>query len=352
MHRGLLAIAGVAVSLTAAATALAAGLSAPEPRRIDAFELPVVIGSDGSGPDSMLRNPLEEISGTFPLSDGFSLQSGVNVDVGRMLDRYAPSAFDGLFFSNAALGSSYTGLSDGGTYFGLSADLGDGLSFSGGHASTAPGLNRYLMNARLAFAAMGGHLPYDYRNTDSMVAGMSWDFARWGGVNLTASHTAERAFGLPSFGGARTTALGVSARVGFGGGWMTTASYSEGTTQLELRPGAFTPDASLRSESYGVAVAKHGLFSKHDALGVTFARPAPNFAGLTPSGTSRNNDLQFFGRDKVLNMAAETDIELGYKTEFFGDSIALQANASYQMNYGGMTGNNAVSLLSKAKISF
>jgi hypothetical protein len=63
--------------------------------------------------------------------------------------------------------------------------------------------------------------------------------------------------------------------------------------------------------------------------------------------------MQFFGRDKLLsNMSKETDIELGYKTEFFGDSVALQANASYQMNYGGMTGRDSVSLLSKAKIKF
>jgi hypothetical protein len=138
--------------------------------------------------------------------------------------------------------------------------------------------------------------------------------------------------------------------VGLGGGWVTTASYSEGSTQLELRPGAFAPDASLHSESYGVAVAKHGLFSKNDALGVAFARPAPNFSSTFTTDTS--NDLQFFGRDKLLGTAPETDIELGYKTEFFGDSFALQANASYQMNFGGQPNNNAVSLLSRAKIKF
>lgn len=349
-HRGLGAVAGVVVSLTAAVASLAAGLSISGTRYADPFELPVLISGETSGPHSMLRNPLEEVSGSFPLSDDLTLQSGFNVDVGRMLDRYAPTAFDGLFYSSAAYGSGYTGLSNGGNFLGLSADLSDGLGFTMGHASSSPGLNRYLMDARLAFAAMGGHLFYDYRDTDSLIAGMHWDFARWGGLSLTASRTAEHGLGLPSFTGARTTALGVSAHVGFGGGWVTTASYAEGLTQLELRPGAFTPDASLRTEAYGVAVAKHGLFSKNDALGVTLARPAPNFA--TFATPNKSNDLQFFGRDKILNMAPETDIELGYKTEFFGDAIALQANASYQMNYGGMTGNNAVSLLSKAKIKF
>jgi len=350
VYRGLGAVAGVVVSLTAAVASLAAGLTIADTRYADPYEFPVQISEEGSGAQSMLRNPLEEVSATLPISDDLTLQSGFNADVGRMLDRYAPTAFDGLFYSSAVYGSSYTGLSNGGNFLGLSANLSDGLGFTMGHASSSPGLNRYLMDARLAFAALGGHLLYDYRNTDSLVAGMHWDFARWGGLSLTASRSAERGLGLPNFVGARTSALGVSAHVGFGGGWVTTASYAEGLTQLELRPGVFTPDASLRTESYGVAVAKHGLFSKNDALGVTFARPAPNFA--TFANPSKANDLQFFGRDKVLNMAPETDIELGYKTEFFGDAIALQANASYQMNYGGMTGNNAVSLLSKAKIKF
>lgn len=345
--RGLLAVASLAVSMTAV---LADGaVSAPPLRLADSFEMPVLIGDTGSGPEAMLQNPLREMTASLPLSDDLTLQSGFNVDVGRMLDRYAPSDFNGLFYSRTALSSPYSAISDGGTFFGISSLLGDGLSLSFGHASSSPGVNRYLMNARLALASIGGHFSYDYRDTDSLVAGMSWNFARWGGLSLTATRANERGFSLPRFNAARTTALGVAAHVGFGGGWVTTATYSEALTQLELRPGAFSPDASFRSESYGVAVAKHGLFSKTDAIGVSLARPAPNFATLSASKT---NELKFYGRDKLLNMAPETDIELGYKTEFFGDSIALQANASYQMNYAGQTGNNVVSLLSKAKIKF
>jgi hypothetical protein len=349
--RGLFAAASFAVSLTGAVAWDEVGLYVPPSRLVEAFDLPVVLpDSASSGPDSMLQNPLREVSGIFSLSDGFALQTGFNVDVGRILDRYAPSAVEGLFYSGTALSSPYLSLSSGGDYLGVIGHLSQGLSFSVGQVRSTPGLNRYLMDARLALAAMGGRFPYDYRATDSFIAGMKWDFARWGGFGLTASRTAERGLGLPGFPLVRTTALGVSARVGFGGGWVTTATYSEGISQLELRTGAFTPETSFHSEAYGVAVAKHGLFSKHDALGVTFARPAPNFTAL--SNASRENELQFFGRDKVLNMAAETDIELGYKTEFFGDSIALQANAAYQMNSGGVTGKESVSLLSRAKIKF
>jgi hypothetical protein len=143
--------------------------------------------------------------------------------------------------------------------------------------------------------------------------------------------------------------------MGFGGGWVTTASYSEGTTQLDLRPGAFTAaavESELHMHSYGIAVAKHGLFGRNDALGLAFSRPAPNYgSGTFSSGNA--GDMQFFNRDKLFAGATpETDIELGYVTNFFGNSVALQANASYQTNFGGQSGVNSMSLLSRAKIKF
>ena len=360
-NRALSAAAGVVVLVTTAAASLAAepgGLSLPPDRLAGNFalDIPVLLPAYSGGPQDLLRNPLEEISATLPLNDSLTLESGLNVDVGRVLEGYVSSAnaFDGLFYSGASLGSPYLTLSSGGDWLGLRLKIADGLHFTVGRASSAPGLNPYLITVRNAFGVFTGSLPYDPRDTSSLVAGMSWDFAKWGGIGFTASQTNEHggALGIANpAANARTTSLGVSARVGFGGGWVTTASYSEGLTQLNLKPRAFGPDTLLRSESYGVAVAKNGLFNKSDALGVAFARPAPNFNN-TYVGNSAN-DLQFFGRDKLFSgLAPETDIELGYKTEFFGDSVALQANASYQMNYGGQTGNNAVSLLSRAKIKF
>lgn len=356
--RGL--FAGIAVVLTAAAAMAAGpdGMVARQARFAGALDLPVILPDTAMAPQNVLQNPLAELTGEFALSDTLWLDTGYNTDVARMLDRFAPGsdAFDGLFYSNAALSSSYTGLSSGGTYTGLHAKLTEEMHISFGQASSSPGLNRYLVSPLNAYSAIGGRLPYDSRNTFTVLAGLMWNFTRWGGIGLTASQTEERGGVLgvstPAIGNARTSAIGVNARVNFGGGWVTTASYSEGLTQLALRPGAFAPKTSLRTESFGVAVAKHGLFSKNDALGVAFAQPAPNLPTLT-AAPSRNNDLQFFGRDKLLStMAQETDIELGYKTEFFGDSVALQANASYQMNTGGVTGRDSVSLLSKAKIKF
>jgi len=352
LNRGRVAAAVAVVILTAASASLGADRYGAGFRFAAAFDTPVVLPEEAVGPQNILRNPLDEITTDYAFTDTLSLQTGFNADVGRMLDRYTA---DSLFYTGAALGSSYTNLSSGGLYSGLRAKLTNGFELTLAQASSTPGLNRYLVNSHSAYAALGGRLPVDLRYTNSVLAGMTWNFARWGGLNFTASHTAETggALGIsnPLIGAARTSAMGVAGHVSFGGGWVTTASYSEGLTQLELRPGAFAPNQSLRTEAFGVAVAKHGLFNKNDAFGVAFAQPAPGFTGLTPS--DKASDMQFFGRDKLLsNMSKETDIELGYKTEFFGDSVALQANASYQMNYGGMTGRDSVSLLSKAKIKF
>lgn len=358
LHRALLAAAAVAVILTAGVPTQAADVSvitAPQPRLAGSVDLPVVLPVTSGGPEDPLRTPTREIFSTLYLTDDLSIDSGLNTDLGRVLDQFSANtgAFDGLFYSSSALDSPYFTLSSGGSYIGANVALAPGLRFTLGSASSAPGLNPYLVTPHSAFGTLTGSLPFDARSTDSVLAGLTWNFAKWGGLGFTASRTTERggAFGLSTTGlaGARTQAIGVTARVGLGGGWVTTASYSEGSTQLDLNPGAMAV-ANVRGESYGFAVAKHGLFGKNDALGVSFARPAPNFAGTF---TSDSSDVRFFGRDKALgNRTPETDIELGYKTEFFGDSIALQANAAYQMNFGGQTGNNAVSLLSRAKIKF
>ena len=359
-NRALFAAGAVAILATApvASAASGSGISAPAPRSAGYnLYLPVLLPDVSTGPADLTRVPLNEVRGSFSFED-VGIDTGFNTDVGRVLDQYAPTgnSFDGLFYSTAALSSPYLSLSSGGSYIGVHLPLLEDLHLTIGEASRNTGLNPYLMNTRLAFGLMGGNgLPYDARNSSSVVAGVLWNFARWGALGLSATQTTEHQ-GL--LGGsnayidtARTSALGVSADVGFGGGWVTTASYSEGSTQLDLKPGAFTSsETTLHTQSYGIAVAKHGLFG-NDALGVAFARPAPSYSSNFTTGTS--NDMQFFGRDKLFaGTMPETDIELGYVTHFLGNSLALQANAGYQMNVGGQNGTNAVSLLSRAKIKF
>ncbi len=368
-NRALTIVAGAVVILAAASPSLAFAASAapngsvitaPSTRLANSsfsFDLPVVMPALSAGPQDISRYATNEIASEILLFDGVSIDTGFNVDVARMLDRYAPTAgaYDGLFYSASALNSPYASLASGGAFFGTTVTLTDDVHFRVGAVSSEPGLNPYLLNPRLAVARLGGAgLPYDSRRTNALIAGLSWNFAKWGGVGFTASQTTEHDGALgtndAAVDTARTSALGLSAHVGFGGGWVTTASYSEATTQLDLKPGATGVETSLHTQAYSIAVAKHGLFG-NDALGVALSRPAPSYAGGSfSSGTS--NDLQFFGRDKLFaGTAPETDIEVGYVTSF-GGSVALQANASYQTNFGGQNGNNAVSLLSRAKIKF
>ena len=184
LNRGLFAAAGVVASLAVASASLAAdatGLTAPEARSAAPVELPVVLPDAALASQNILHNPLEEITGAFAFDDALVIETGYNVDVARMLDRYAPGSdgFDGLFYSS--LSSPYAGLSSGGQYIGLMGKLSEGLTVSFGQASSAPGLNRYLIGPRNAYAGLGGRLPFDVRYTNSVLAGMTWNFARWAG---------------------------------------------------------------------------------------------------------------------------------------------------------------------------
>ena len=50
--------------------------------------------------------------------------------------------------------------------------------------------------------------------------------------------------------------------------------------------------------------------------------------------------------------APESDVQLGYVTNFLNGAVSLQTNAAYQTNYQGQPGATSVSLLSRAKIKF
>jgi hypothetical protein len=198
----------------------------------------------------------------------------------------------------------------------------------------------------------------DTRSANSILAGVSWNFAPWAGIGLTASQTAEHDGVLgeftPSVQNADTSALGVSARVQLGGGWMTTASFADAVTKLDLKPGLDGSVDEMRSRSYGFAVAKRGLFG-NDAMGLAVSRPAPGTIGGSEFAllSGMGSNPQFAQSDHLLqNQAPETDFELGYVTTFLDGAVALQTNASYQMNFAGQSGATSVSLLSRAKIKF
>ena len=65
----------------------------------------------------------------------------------------------------------------------------------------------------------------------------------------------------------------MSARVGFGDGWVTTVAFNEGVTRLDLKPNWLMPGGNtVETQAGGLAVAKQGLFGD-DMLGFSVSRP-------------------------------------------------------------------------------
>jgi hypothetical protein len=306
------------------------------------------------GPPDLQTNWAPEAMAHLPLTGNVSLDLGTGVDLAT---QFKPrDVTDGLFLSDAASASPFDALASGGSYVGTTVALADNLHVSLGDAALPQGIADYPMNFTGALARLSdAPKPFDLRSTNSLLAGVSLGVTPWGDIGFTASKTDERGSALgffdPSLRAADTDALGVSAQIQFGGGWMTTASFAEAVTKLDLKPGLGADLPDLRTRSYGLAVAKRGVFG-NDVMGLAVSRPEPassEFALVTGMG----GQPQYLSAEQFLQgTAPETDFELGYVTTFLDGSVALQANASYQMNFAGQTGNNAVSLLSRAKIKF
>lgn len=202
---------------------------------------------------------------------------------------------------------------------------------------------------------VGALLNYGERTASSLMAGVSWNFARWGGVDATTARTSER----PSLLGTNfdSSTLNLSAHVKFGDGWVTTASYGEALSKLDVKQSALslTPSVDpLHRPSYAFAIAKHGVFGDN-SLGLSVSQPmaADQNASAFATVDGGQSAPVFIGRDHLLDdLKPETDIEVGYVTTFLDGSVALQTNAAYQMNFAGQSGTNAVALLSRAKIKF
>jgi len=178
----------------------------------------------------------------------------------------------------------------------------------------------------------------------TMLAGADWDFASWGGLGIVASRTIpiDSQFGVPAsfaLSGSRlSNMMGVSAQLHFGDGWVTSFTYDQGRTQVDLTP----------NSAFDFSVSKNDVFSVDDALGLAVIRPQQTASNFALNG----NMSGWLGNQLSLSTTTpETDVELGYET-YFNGNITLQANAGYQMNVAGQNGSKAVTVLSRAKINF
>lgn len=351
----------------------AAHAAAPVPASLYAFGISSAAPSAGTvdlsqsfvlaplayGPPDTSRETVSNLVSSVTLVDGIDLQAGYHVDLAGRASGTVNAPANTLFLSAGTLNGSYASLANGGDFLGATAALADDLHLSIASVSLAPGYSSYSRDATTALARIGsGTNPFSLRAATSLLGSLTWDIGKWAGIGVTASQTSERdgVLGTAVSGvNANTSAVDFSARVQLGAGWVTSASYSEGITQLDLKPG-FSPTLagdSFRTRSYGIAIAKNGLFGD-DALGLAVSRPAFNADGSAfITVPARQGRPQYFSRSNLLEGATpETDIEVGYVTTFLDGALALQTNASYQMNFAGQNGANSVSLLSRARIKF
>lgn len=284
------------------------------------------------------------------LSPNMALDVAKGMDIGTRFSSYdrAPSPF------LSAVTAPYLDLANGGRYTGVTLLPSDTVKMRLGASVNSERLDRFSFDPILTSGNLA--LSYDPSQTRSLLAGLSWDISRAIGLDVSGI-SAERSgvpMGVANAAAlaprALTNAVNVAARMNLGQGWVTTASFSEGMTQLDQRGGL---KADTREQSYAIAIAKHGLFGE-DALGLSVSRPSPGMANGFGS-LMGGGDLPplVIGRGQSLGARApETDFQLGYVTNFLDGAVALQTNAAYQTNIQGQPGANALSLLSRAKIKF
>ena len=292
----------------------------------------------------------QSFAASMALSGNLALDAGYNLDLGQRFDNYT-----GLK-SPLLDQTSFLGLANGGTYGGATYAPLPNLRLRLGAQLKSNRLDSFTFDPTLGFHGLP--LAYDNGASRSLLAGVSWDFADWAGLNLSAIVNQQQGLpvgasplaGLTPGSTATTSALNVSAHINFGSGWVTTAAFSGGLTQLDQKGDALT---EIDSHSYSIAIAKHGLFGA-DALGFSFSHPSPSLLDNGFEMVAASGDLPpvFVANDRLPGAKQETDLQLGYVTSFLDGALALQANAAYQMNYQGQTGATSLAVLSRAKIKF
>jgi hypothetical protein len=306
------------------------------------------------------RAPLENLMTTAAIAPGLDLTVGSGVDLtGRFngYDRYADHANDGLFLYSSA--ASYSALTSSGNFVGATIALASDLHFSVGHAALAAQHSSFDMPLFSYLTRPDDLRGALYSRTgNATFASADWNFSSWGGLGLSASSTVEQNSLLASVNASRaalskaaSNRVGASAHVGLGDGWVTTVAYTQDVTQLDLKPVNSLLHTNLDTHAYSISVAKHGIFAENDSLGLAVSRPIADFAGRLSVAPLNSSD-PFTNPILPFSSKPETDLELGYVTSFFNGALALQANASYQMNVEGQNGTNALTVLSRAKINF
>jgi hypothetical protein len=363
-HAAVLA-AGLAAASVAAAPVHGANLSPSlqsfgASRAISAYELSAPGLSGGavqptvaaalSGNLMIATANAPSLASSTMLTSNLALDSGRGLDIASRFTNYGSAASPFL----SAVTAPYLALANGGRYAGITLVPADSLRLRLGAALTDERLDRFHFDASAPIGPLA--LTYDASQSKSLLGGLSWDISSALGLDVTgiASERSGLPLGFNRDAGiapkSSTAAVDFSAHMTIGQGWVTTASFSEGLTQLDPR-GIYFGGGTLHEQSYSIAIAKHGVFGD-DALGLSFSRPAPSMAGSFSTLSAAGDLPLIIAQGAPLNRAQETDFQLGYVTNFLDGAVALQTNAAYQTNAQGQHGATSVSLLSRAKIKF
>lgn len=298
---------------------------------------------------------------TARLSDVASVRFGHNAGMEGLVNRLdlaADPRFDGLFLSASALNSPFLSLTGGGDTGAASLRLGRDAVLTFGYsqleADTEATIETSVMasDAQLAMITdKTGHA----RSAQSTLAALSWNLAPWAmvGVNLGQTQEENGMLGSTESGAlaltsdATTRSVGASTRLDLGAGVSLSASWSMGHTDASPEAGSIVQSYSpIESQAYGVAIARQGIFSDRDSLGLAVSRPLHITAGsalmLASTGVTDDRGIVYAQENVSLASATpETDYELGYTTLLSVDTM-LQASLIFQQNVGGEAGEQAV----------
>ena len=353
-----LARADVSPSLTSFGASKAISSYELSASGVTGYELQPVVAASLDRSGARLENiaygvTLSSFVTSTVLTPNLALDSGYGLDIASRFSDYSGATSPFLTPVNAP----YLGLANGGRYAGVTFVPASNLRVRLGSSINSERLDSFHFDP----AAPSGNLAltYDASQTRSLLGGVSWDITGALGLDVTGISASRSGvplgLGADIASSASTNAIGVSAHMNIGAGWVTTASFSDGMTQLDQRGGLNS--AALNEQSYSIAIAKHGLFGD-DALGLSFSRPAPSMAGsftsLIGASSGELPPLVVASAPQLNNTprAPESDVQLGYVTNFLNGAVSLQTNAAYQTNYQGQPGATSVSLLSRAKIKF
>jgi hypothetical protein len=190
---------------------------------------------------------------------------------------------------------------------------------------------------------------------EASFAGVSWNVAPWASLSMIAAQsTANDPFDRDAISSltksSQSLNAGASARLG--DNWVTTVSYGQGVSQLNLRSVSLLGDDDLlHSHALGLSIAKRGLFGNNDSLDIGITRKLQSYTANIDLTGNDGFDPGPFAKGNGLTVP-ETDFEVGYVTTFLDGALALQANAGYQTNVAGQNGQNALTVLSRAKFNF